>query len=106
MSKHALQIALGAKQAEVDAALKLQGKLKAQVAALEKKVKASASSLKASFQRIGFNLSDDPSPEQLESARAFLDGYAVKAKQLAQAQAASLGFAPITDEELDACDSK
>jgi hypothetical protein len=103
MSRHALQIALGAKQAEVDAALKLQGKLKAQVSALEKKAKDSAASLKASFARIGYALSDDPSPEQLEAARAYLDGYGIRAKQLAQAQAASLGFEPITDAELNAC---
>jgi hypothetical protein len=56
MSRHALQIALGAKQAEVDAALKLQGKLKAQVSALEKKAKDSAASLKASFARIGYSV--------------------------------------------------
>jgi hypothetical protein len=62
--------------------------------------------LKASFARIGFRLSDDPSAQELEAGKAYLDGYAVKAKQLAEAQAASLGFAHITDAELDACGSK
>ena len=103
MSKHALQIALGAKQAEVDAALKLQGKLKAQVAALEKKAKDSAASLKASFARIGFRLSDDPSAQELEAGKAYFDGYAVRQKQIAEAQACALGFPRITDEELNAC---
>jgi hypothetical protein len=32
-----------------------------------------------------------------------LDGYQTRQKQIAQAQAASLGFARITDEELNAC---
>ena len=94
MSKHALQIALGAKQAEVDAALKLQGKLKAQVAALEKRAKDSAASLKASFARIGFRLSDDPSAEELEAGKAYLDGYAVRQKQIVDQMVASMGFGP------------
>jgi hypothetical protein len=94
MSKHALQIALGAKQAEVDAALKLQGKLKAQVSALEKKAKDSAASLKASFARIGFRLSDDPSAEELEAGKAYLDGYAVRQKQIVDQMVASMGFGP------------
>jgi hypothetical protein len=94
MSKHALQIALGAKQAEVDAALKLQGKLKAQVVALEKKAKDSAASLKASFARIGYALSDDPSPEELESAKAYWDGYQTRQKQIADQMVAAMGFGP------------
>jgi hypothetical protein len=103
MSKHALQIALGAKTAELHAALKHQDQLKAKKSALEKKVKASASSLKASFQRIGFAMSDDPSAQELEDGKSYLDGYQTRQKQIAQAQAASLGFARITDEELNAC---
>ena len=94
MSKHALQIALGAKQAEVDATLKHRDKLKAQVAALEKRAKDSAASLKASFARIGFRLSDDPSAEELEAGKAYLDGYAVRQKQIVDQMVASMGFGP------------
>jgi hypothetical protein len=94
MSKHALQIALGAKTAELHATLKLQDELKAKKSALEKKVKASISSLKDSFQRIGFKLSDDPSAAELESARAFMDGYSVRQKQIVDQMVASMGFGP------------
>ncbi len=94
MSKHALQIALGAKQAEVDATLKHRDKLKAKVAALEKRAKDSAASLKASFARIGYALSDDPSAAELESAKAYLDGYSVRQKQIVDQMVASMGFGP------------
>jgi hypothetical protein len=94
MSKHALQIALGAKTAELHAALKHQDQLKSQVVALEKRAKDAAASLKASFQRIGFNLSDDPSAQELEAARAFMDGYSVRQKQIVDQMVAAMGFGP------------
>ncbi len=94
MSKHALQIALGAKQAEVDATLKHRDKLKEQVAALEKRAKDAGASLKASFARIGYALSDDPSPEELEAGKAYLDGYQTRQKQIVDQMVASMGFGP------------
>jgi hypothetical protein len=94
VSKHALQIEAGAKTAELHAALKYQDELKAKNSALEKRVKAAAASLKASYARIGFKMSDDPSAEELESAKAYLDGYRTKQKQLVDAQVAALGFGP------------
>ena len=92
MSNHALQIELGAKQAELHAAQKYRDQLKAKVAALEKKVKTTNANLKASYGRIGFTMSDNPSAEELEAGRAFLDGYSVKQRQLVDQQLAACGF--------------
>jgi hypothetical protein len=94
MSKHALQIEAGAKAAELHATLKHRDELKAKVSALEKKVKTANANLKASYARIGFAMSDNPSPEELEAGKAYLDGYRTRQKQLADAQFAALGFMP------------
>ncbi len=94
MSKHALQIALGAKQAELDTATKYRDQLKAKVSALEAKVKTANANLKASFARIGFKMSDDPSAEELEAGKAYLDGYRTRQKQIVDNMVASMGFTP------------
>ncbi len=94
MSRKALQIEAGAKQAELDASLKHLDLMKAKVAALEKLVKASATSLKAAYARIGFRMSDDPSAEELETGKAYLDGYRTRQNQLVDQMVASLGFTP------------
>jgi hypothetical protein len=102
MSKHATQIALGAKTAELHAALKYQDELKAKKSALEKRVKAAAASLKASYARIGFAMSDDPSAEELEAGRAYLDGYRTRQKQIVDNMVASMGFTPESERKRDA----
>jgi hypothetical protein len=94
MSNKALSIQLGAKQAELDASLKHLSLMKAKVAALEKQTKASATTLKAAFARIGFRMSDDPSAEELEAGRAYLDGYRTRQNQIVDQMVSSLGFTP------------
>ena len=102
MSSKALQIEAGAKQAELHATLKHRDELKAKVSALEKKVKAANSNLKASYARIGFAMSDNPSPEELEAGRAFMDGYRTKQKQIVDNMVASMGFTPESERKRDA----
>ena len=94
MSRHALQIEAGAKAAELHATLKHRDELKAKVSALEKKVKASATTLKAAYARIGFKMSDDPSAEELEAGKAYLDGYRTRQKQIVDQMVSSMGFNP------------
>ena len=94
MSRHALQIEAGAKAAELHATLKHRDELKAKVSALEKKVKAANANLKASYARIGFAMSDNSSPEELEAGKAYLDGYRTRQKQIVDNMVASMGFSP------------
>ena len=94
MSRKALQIEAGAKQAELDASLKHLNLMKAKVSALEKKVKAANANLKASYARIGFAMSDNSSPEELEAGKAYLDGYRTRQKQIVDNMVASMGFSP------------
>ena len=99
----ALRLELGAKNAEVAAARKQQDLLKAKLADIESRLAASNKTLKARFAKFGIQISENPSKKEIESALVVAEGFSIRAKQLAEAQAASLGFAPITDEELNAC---
>ena len=94
MSNKAIAIELGAKAAELHAAQKQIELLKAKLAALQKQTKTSATSLKAAFARIGFRMSDDPSVEELEAGKAYLDGYRIRQNQIVDQMVASLGFTP------------
>jgi ribose 5-phosphate isomerase RpiB len=96
-------LALGAKNAEIATAKKQIADLRAKVADLKNRIAKSNKTLAARFAKFGIEISDDPTREEIEAALVVGEGYAVKAKQLAEAQACALGFQRITDEELDAC---
>jgi hypothetical protein len=94
MSSKAASIALGAKQAEINAALKQMELLKAKVKGAEDRIQASAKKIKKSFASFGVTLPDNPSKEDLDLAFAYVESYNVKTQQLADAQVAALGFGP------------
>jgi CRISPR/Cas system CMR-associated protein Cmr5 small subunit len=100
MSSKAASIALGSKQAEINAAQKHNAQLKAQVAALEKRIKDNAAKLKKSFASFGVTLPDDFTKEDLDLAFAFVESFNIKTQQIADQQVAALGFTP--KSELDA----
>jgi hypothetical protein len=94
MSSKAAAIALGAKQAEINAAQKHAAQLKAKVDTLEKRIAASNVKIRKAFAQLGFTLPDDFGKEDLDLAFAFVESYNVKTQQLADAQVAALGFGP------------
>lgn len=94
MSNKALSIQLGTKQAEIHAALKQIELLKAQVKGVEDHIKASAKKIKSAFARYGLTVSDSPTPEEVESGLACIEGYNVRAEQLADKMVSSMGFTP------------
>jgi hypothetical protein len=96
MSSKAAAIALGSKQAEINAAQQHAAQLKAKVGALEKRIAASNVKIKTAFARLGFTLPDDFTKEDLDLAFAFAEAYNIKTQQLADAQVAALGFEPRT----------
>ena len=102
MSSKAASIALGAKAAEVAAAQKMVEATRAQVKALEKRIKDNAGKLKKSFAKFGVTLPDDFTKEDLDLAFAFVESYNVKTEQLANQQVASLGFTPESQRKRDA----
>ena len=102
MSSKAASIALGAKAAEVAAAKKMVEATRAQVTALEKRIKDNAAKLKKSFAKFGVTLPDDFTKADLDLAFAFVEAYNVKTEQLANQQVASLGFTPESERKRDA----
>lgn len=94
MSRKAASIALGAKAAEVAAAQKMVEATRAQVKALEQRIKDNAAKLKKAFASFGIRLPDDFSQEDLDMGFAFIEAYNAKTEQLADLQVASLGFTP------------
>ncbi len=94
MSSKAASIALGAKQAEINAAQKHNAQLKAKVGALEKRIKDNAAKLKKSFASFGITLPDDFGKEDLDLAFAYVEAFNTRTQQLADQQVASLGFTP------------
>jgi hypothetical protein len=102
-SADALRLELGAKTAEVAAAKKQQELLKAKIADIKSKLAASNKTLKARFKRFGIELSNEPSKQEIEAALTVVEGYSIRAQQIAEEQAVALGFPRITDAELNAC---
>ena len=94
MSNKALSIQLGAKQAEIHAALKQIELLKAQVKGAEDRIKASAKKIKTTFAKYGFTVSDSPTPEEMENGLACIEGFNVRSEQLADKMVSSMGFTP------------
>ena len=94
MSNKAASIALGAKAAEVAAAQKMVEATRAQVKALEKRIKDNAAKLKKSFAKFGVTLPDDFTKADLDLAFAFVESYNVKTAQLADKMVSSMGFTP------------
>jgi hypothetical protein len=94
MSNKALSIQLGAKMAEINASLKQIELLKAQVKGAEDHIKASAKKIKATFARYGFTVSDSPTPTEIENGLACMEGFNVRAEQLADKMVSSMGFTP------------
>jgi hypothetical protein len=94
MSSKAASIALGAKAAELHAALKQMDALKAKVKGAEDRIQASAKKIKKSFASFGVTLPDDFGKEDLDLAFAFVESYNVRTQQIADQQVASLGFTP------------
>jgi uncharacterized protein YigA (DUF484 family) len=91
-SADALRLELGAKNAEIAAARKQQAQLKAKLADIKSKLAASNKQLKARFAKFGIQISENPSKEEIESALVVAEGYNIRAQQIAEEQAASLGF--------------
>jgi hypothetical protein len=91
-SADALRLELGAKNAEVDAARKQQAQLKAKLADIKSRLAASNKQLKARFKRFGIEISDDPTREEIEAALTVAEGFSIRAQQIAEEQAAALGF--------------
>jgi hypothetical protein len=94
MSSKAASIALGAKQAEINAALKQMELLKAKVKGAEDRIQASAKKIKATFAKYGFTVSDSPTPEEIENGLACMEAFNIRTEQLANQQVAALGFGP------------
>jgi hypothetical protein len=108
MSGSALSIKLGAQAAELKHLNGIIAELKQRKLALEAKVKSleggsQNSSLQTRLAALGCSWDGKLSRESLDQVHAFLEGFSIKLQQLAEAQAASLGFAHITDAELNAC---
>ncbi len=108
MSGSALSIKLGAQAAELKHLNSIIAELKQRKAALESKVKSleggsQNSSLQTRLAALGCSWDGNLSRESLDQVHAFLEGFNVRSKQIAEAQACALGFQRITDEELNAC---
>jgi len=88
----ALRLQLGAKNAEIAAAKKQQTQLKAKLADIQSRLAASNKQLKARFKRFGIEISDDPTREEIEAALTVAEGFSIRAQQIAEEQAAALGF--------------
>ena len=91
-SADALRLELGAKNAEIAAARKQQAQLKAKLADIKSKLAASNKQLKARFAKFGIQISENPSKEEIEAALTVAEGFSIRAQQIAEEQAAALGF--------------